>query len=67
MSNVRVRDAFGKWHDAVALSDVEGTHRDLRKIHDFPIVWVSIGGKERVPWPFEDVVYSSVGQGGDQP
>lgn len=51
---VRVKDAYGEWLYATALTDVEATHSDGRKIHDFPVVWVEVHGK-RIPWPWEDV------------
>lgn len=50
-----ITDAFGVEHAAIALSGVEGTHRDGRKIHDFPIVWVRTVRGSRIPWPREDV------------
>lgn len=40
---VRIQDARGDWYDAIADSSVEGTHRDGRKIHDFPVVPQVIG------------------------
>lgn len=56
---VTVIDADGEPHHAVARSDVEGTHRDGRKIHSFPVVWVEIPGSDGdqrcVPWPAESV------------
>ena len=53
---VEVRDMHGAWVPAVARSGVEGTHRDGRKIHDFPVVWVALPGvAEPLPWPAEDV------------
>lgn len=54
-AEVRVRDASGNWHAAVATSGVEPTWRNGRKLHDFPVVWVRIGDGEPVPWPVEDV------------
>jgi hypothetical protein len=49
---VEVRDAHGVWHPAVARSGVEPTHRDGRKVHDFPVVWVALPGvAEPMPWP----------------
>lgn len=57
--NVRIQDASGRWHDAVAVTGVEGTHRDGRKIHDFPIIWIEATGYNgqlfRAPWPRESV------------
>lgn len=50
---VIVIDAAGNEHVAVARSDIEGTHRDGHKIHDFPIVWIDLAGL--VPWPAEFV------------
>jgi hypothetical protein len=44
---LRVRDALDTWIPAlVAERGVEGTHRDGRKIHDFPVVWVGIAGAD---------------------
>ncbi len=52
-----VRDATDEWRAATATSGVEGTHRDGRKVHDFPVVWVSLAGYSGpVPWPVEAVV-----------
>lgn len=61
--SVRVRDASDEWHEAVADSAVEGTHRvahgrvrpSVRTIHDFPVVWVRFDAGRRIPWPAEDV------------
>lgn len=53
--SIVITDAFGVEHAAIALSGVEGTHRDGRKIHDFPIVWVRTVRGSRIPWPREDV------------
>lgn len=51
-----VRDVHGGWLPAISASDVEGTHRDGRKIHDFPVVWVDVTGADGpMPWPLEDV------------
>jgi hypothetical protein len=52
---VIITDAFGREHHAVALTPVEGTHRDGKKIHDFPVLWITHTGTERVPWPIESV------------
>jgi hypothetical protein len=59
---VRIRDAYGHWRDATALSGEEDTHDidpktgNPRKIHDFPVVWVRTRpGGDPVPWPAEDV------------
>jgi len=53
---VRVRTADDEWLDAVAASRPEGTHRDGRKVHDFPVVWVRIMGVDQpMPWPLTDV------------
>lgn len=53
-STVIITDAYGKEHEAEALSGVEVEG------HSFPVVWVAAprydGGKpERVPWPLEAV------------
>lgn len=54
---VEFRDAFDTWHQGVATSDVEGTHRDGHKVHDFPLIFVLKDGAthEPIPWPVEDV------------
>lgn len=64
---VEVRDAWGEWHRAVTVSDVEGTHIGGRKVHDFPVVWVVMLNKRtaealyrresprRIPWPVDAV------------
>jgi len=53
---VRVIDAFGKWHRAIAQSGVEGTKHGGRKVHDFPVIWVELDGYPgRMPWPRESV------------
>lgn len=53
---VEVRDACGAWLPAVARSDIEPTHVNSRKVHDFPVVWVALPGvKDLIPWPAEDV------------
>ena len=54
---VRIRDATGDWHNAVADSRVESGHK-------FPILWVNTIGKDgrtvyRLPWPI-DAVASSI-------
>jgi hypothetical protein len=50
------RNAFDEWVEAVATSAPEGTHRDGKKIHDFPVVWVRFTAKGgSLPWPVEDV------------
>ena len=58
-SHVLAKDAFGKWHRMAAVSGVEPTHENGRKIHDFPIVWVTnarlASAGEKIPWPAEDV------------
>lgn len=61
---VRIRDVDDVWHQAVAVSGVEGTHEvdpdtgSSRKVHDFPVVWVDLIGRDRkthrVPWPAAD-------------
>jgi len=38
-------------HDAVALSSIEGREQG----HSFPVIWVTFGNWERVPWPVESV------------
>lgn len=58
---VRIKDANGDWHNACAASAVEGTHATdprtgaYRKVHDFPVVWVDVLGRDkkphRLPWP----------------
>lgn len=49
---LRIIDASGVWHDAIAASGVE-------KGHKFPIVWVEATGKGgrkyRLPWPTDAV------------
>lgn len=49
---VRVRDAAGDWHDAIADSRVERGHK-------FPILWIKVTGRNgqpcRLPWPIEAV------------
>ncbi len=51
-----IRTAFDVWRPATAHSDTEPTHRDGKKIHDFPVVWVKVPGRqEALPWPAEDV------------
>jgi hypothetical protein len=53
---VEVRDAHGAWLPGVARSGVEPTHRNGRKIHDFPVIWVALPGHaEPMPWPWVDV------------
>lgn len=57
---VRIRDAYGEWHDAIADSSIEGTHHGGgRKVHDFPVIWVKSRGNDgkmhRMPWPIEYV------------
>jgi hypothetical protein len=53
---VEVRDVHDRWLSAVAASNVEGTHRNGKKIHDFPVVWVDIAGVgDPVPWPADAV------------
>lgn len=64
---VVIEDAFGNLWRAVACSDIESTHRNGRKIHDFPVVMVRITGgllrrfrwwspsNETVAWPAEYV------------
>jgi hypothetical protein len=53
---VEVRTAFDVWQPAVARSGVEPTHRDGKKIHDFPVIWVALPGvAEPMPWPATDV------------
>ena len=61
---VRIRDVADVWHPAVAVSGVEGTHElnpetgRRRKVHDFPVVWVDLVGRDRkthrLPWPAAD-------------
>ena len=63
--NLLVRDVRKKWLLAVATSGVEGTHKDGVRVHDFPVVWVSVvtlgsGNtprrlQEPVPWPVKDI------------
>lgn len=53
---VEVRDANGNWFPAVARSEVQGTHQDGQRVHDFPVVWVALPGTAgQVPWPATDV------------
>jgi hypothetical protein len=56
---VEVQDAYGEWHKAVALTGIEGTHMlvdgRMRKVHGFAVIWVSIDGGRRMPWPDEYV------------
>lgn len=57
---LRIQDASGCWHDAVADSCVEGTrHGGGPKVHDFPVIWVVAIGRDghahRMPWPIESV------------
>lgn len=53
---VLVQSYDGGWHEAVATSPVEPTHRGLRKVHDFPVVWVKIGNDgDSIPWPAQYV------------
>jgi hypothetical protein len=61
---VKVRDASGVWHPAISVSGVEGTHRDGRKIHDFPVVWIiwpRDSSERRWPWPAEAVEQAEAG------
>jgi len=61
---VRIRDVDDVWHQAVAVSEDEGTHEvdpesgRRRKVHDFPVVWVDLIGRDskthRLPWPATD-------------
>ena len=51
---IRVRDAADEWHTARAASSIEPTHRDGRKIHDFPVVWIDLRG-QGIPWPADAV------------
>jgi hypothetical protein len=55
--SVQVRTYDDQWLPARATSGVEGTHRDGRKVHDFPVVYVTTDGSDgtAVPWPAEDV------------
>jgi hypothetical protein len=53
-TSVEVRTARGEWLAVPADSSVEGTHRDGRRIHNFPVVWVVVDG-HRIPWPVTDV------------
>jgi hypothetical protein len=48
---VRIQDADGEWWLATADSPIEPPHRDGRKIHDFPVIWVRHNGGRRLPWP----------------
>lgn len=53
---IEVRAAEGTWLPAVARSEVQGTHQEGRKIHDFPVVWVALpGAPDVLPWPATDV------------
>lgn len=53
---LEVRNCFGNWERAIAESGVESTHRDGKKIHDFPVVWVAVAGADGpMPWPVEDL------------
>lgn len=49
---VRIRDATGDWHDAIADSRVE-------RGYNFPILWVNSIGRNgepcRLPWPIDAV------------
>lgn len=53
---IRIREVDGEWLPAVAHTGIEPTHRDGRKIHDFPVYWVRVAGRaDPLPWPAEDV------------
>lgn len=52
---VQVQDAGGEWLPAEAISEVEPTHIDGRKVHDFPVVWVRFENGGPIPWPAESV------------
>lgn len=53
---IEVRTAYAVWVPGVARSSVEPTHRDGRKVHDFPVIWVALPGRpEPMPWPATDV------------
>jgi hypothetical protein len=55
-SAIEVRTVGDEWLPAIAMSGVEGTYRDGRKIHDFPVIWVTTDPSDvAVPWPAEDV------------
>lgn len=54
--DVEVRTADGQWQPATAVSEVEPTHIDGQKIHDFPVVWVRFSTSDRrMPWPADAV------------
>jgi hypothetical protein len=52
---VEVQTADGGWIAAEAVSEVEPTHVDGRKVHDFPVIWVRFEGGGWMPWPVESV------------
>jgi hypothetical protein len=53
---VLIRTAFDEWRYAVAVSGIEPTHRDGRKIHNFPVIWVQMPHlADPLPWPAGDV------------
>jgi len=56
-AHVEIRTAYDNVKQAVAVSGVEGTHLEGRKIHDFPVIWVTVDGGNGIPipWPAEDV------------
>lgn len=53
--HIEYRDAFDRWHGGIALSGIEPTHIDGQKVHDFPVIWVTGDGVDRMPWPATDV------------
>lgn len=52
---VTIVDAFGQEREARTLTGIEGVWEDGRKVHDFPVVWVTTDGENRLPWPLESV------------
>jgi hypothetical protein len=55
---VRCRNAYGHWLPGVAASDLEGTHRGGRRVHDFPVYMVVFDHRSEdgpLPWPAEEV------------
>lgn len=59
--HVEFRDAYDKWHRGVALTGIEPTHIDGRKVHDFPVIWVMKADLKRMPWPADDVRHAPPG------
>jgi hypothetical protein len=62
---VIITDAFGKEHQAEAMTPIQGTHSGTGfRVHDFPVIYVqTVRMTEPVPWPVEDVRLARVDEG----